>query len=168
MKRSDLGGLTCSLAGALAEVGDAWSLLIVKELMLRNRRFDGIAAQMGVSDSSLAARLKRLETHGVITRRAYQQRPVRYDYRLTQKGEELWPVLVALTGWGDRWQGRETPPLTYGCVACGAADARPHLACGGCGASLVPRTVTAIQSDDMRTERALRASAGTTGPAGSG
>lgn len=154
MKRSELGGLTCSLAGSLAEVGDAWSLLIVKELMLRNRRFDGIAAQMGVSDSSLASRLKRLEQLSIIERRAYQQRPTRYEYRLTPKGADLWPVLVALTSWGDRWQGRETPPLAYGCVACGVADSHPHLACEACGALLNPRTVTASQSDDMRAERA--------------
>lgn len=154
MKRSELGDLTCSLAGALAEIGDAWSLLVVKELMLRNRRFDGLAAQMGVSDSSLAARLKRLEALGIIERRAYQERPVRYEYRLTKKGEDLWPALVALTGWGDRWQGRETPPLTYGCVACGAADARPHFACESCGGLLDPRTVTASQSEEMQAERA--------------
>ncbi len=159
MKRSELGGLTCSLAGALAEVGDAWSLLIVKELMLRNRRFDGIAAQMGVSDSSLASRLKRLERLGIVERRTYQQRPTRYEYRLTEKGEGLWPVLVTLTGWGDRWQGRETPPLTYGCVACGVADAHPHLACEACGELLNPRAVTAAQSDDMQADRARRANA---------
>lgn len=160
MKRSELGGLICSLAGALAEVGDAWSLLIVKELMLRNRRFDGIAAQTSMSESSLASRLKRLERLGIVERRAYQQRPVRYDYRLTAKGEGLWPVLVTLTGWGDRWQGRETPPLTYGCVACGAADTRPHLACESCGTLLNPRAVTATQSDAMRTERANLATKG--------
>lgn len=154
MKRRELGALTCSLAGALAEVGDAWSLLVVKELMLRNRRFDGLAAQMGVSDSSLAARLKRLEALGIIERQAYQERPVRYEYRLTRKGEDLWPTLVALTGWGDRWQGRETPPLTYGCVACGAADARPHLTCESCGERLTPRAVTAFQSEEMQAERA--------------
>ncbi|WP_337188303.1 helix-turn-helix domain-containing protein [Phenylobacterium sp.] len=154
MKRSELGGLTCSLAGALAEIGDAWSLLVVKELMLRNRRFDGLAAQMGVSDSSLAARLKRLETLGIVERRAYQERPVRYEYRLTRKGEDLWPTLVALTGWGDRWQGRETPPLTYGCVACGVADARPHLTCESCGDHLTPRAVVAVQSEAMQAERA--------------
>lgn len=154
MKRSELGGLTCSLAGALAEVGDAWTLLIVKELMLRNRRFDGIAAQMGVSDSSLASRLKRLERLGIVERRAYQNRPVRHEYRLTAKGQDLWPALVALTGWGDRWQGRETPPLTYGCIACGVSDARPHLACEACGELLGPGAVAPTQSEAMRTERA--------------
>lgn len=157
MKRSELGGLTCSLAGALAEVGDPWSLLIVKELMLRNARFDGIAAQTGVSESSLAIRLKRLEGFGIVERRAYQQRPARYEYRLTEKGLGLWPTLVTLTTWGDRWQGRETPPLTYGCVTCGVADAQPHLACQGCGAPLGPRQVAAIQSNDMKAERARRA-----------
>ena len=157
MKRTELGDLTCSLAGALAEVGDAWSLLIVKELMLRNRRFDGIAAQMGVSDSSLASRLRRLEDLGIVARRAYQARPVRYEYRLTAKGEGLWPVLVTLTTWGDRWQGRETPPLAYGCVACGAPDARPHLACEACGERLEPRAVAATQSPEMLADRARRA-----------
>lgn len=157
MKRSELGELTCSLAGALAEVGDAWSLLIVKELMLRNRRFDGIVAQTGASESSLATRLKRLEELGIVERRAYQQRPTRHEYRLTPKGEGLWPVLVALTVWGDRWQGRETPPLTYGCVACGVVDARPHLACEACGTLLEPRAVTANLSADMQAERAERA-----------
>ena len=156
MKRSELGGLTCSLAGALAEVGDAWSLLIVKELMLRNRRFDGIAAQMGVSDSSLASRLKRLEGLGIIERRPYQDRPVRHEYRLTEKGRELWPVLVTLTCWGDRWQGRETPPLSYGCMACGVTDAHPHLACETCGELLSPQGVTATQSEQMQAERAER------------
>jgi DNA-binding MarR family transcriptional regulator len=125
--------------------------------MLRNRRFDGIAAQMGVSDSSLASRLKRLEDLGIVERRAYQERPARHEYRLTPKGEGLWPVLVALTRWGDGWQGRKTPPLTYGCGACGVADARPHLACEACGAGLEPRTVTASRSDEMRRDRAERA-----------
>lgn len=156
MKRSELSSLTCSLAGALAEVGDPWSLLIVKELMLRNRRFDGIAAQMGVSDSSLAIRLKRMEKLGIIERRAYQERPIRYEYRLTAKGQDLWPILVSLTGWGDRWQGRETPPLTYGCVACGVADAHPHLACEACGELLNPRAVTARQSEQMQADRMER------------
>ena len=156
MKRSELGDLTCSLAGALAEVGDPWSLLIVKELMLRNRRFDGIAAQMGVSESSLAVRLKRMETLGIIERRVYQERPVRYEYRLTEKGQGLWPVLVTLTGWGDRWQGRETPPLAYGCVACGVADAHPHLSCEACGELLNPRVVMATQSEQMQADRMER------------
>jgi len=157
MKRSELGELNCALAGALAEVGDPWSLLIVKELMLRNTRFDGIAAQTGVSDSSLASRLKRLEALGIVERRVYQEHPVRYEYGLTEKGQDLWPTLVTLTTWGDRWQGRATAPLTYGCRACGVADARPQLACGACGGPIGPKRVTAIQSEGMKAERARRA-----------
>lgn len=156
MKRRELGDLTCSLAGSLALVGDPWSLLIVKELMLRNRRFDGIAAQTGISESSLAIRLKRLEKAGIIERRAYQERPARYEYRPTAQGLDLWPTLVALTGWGDRWLGRETPPLTYGCVRCGAQDAHPLLTCGCCGADLDPRSVTAVQSEEMQADRLAR------------
>jgi DNA-binding HxlR family transcriptional regulator len=156
MKRSELGGLVCNLASALAEVGDAWSLLIVKEIMLRNRRFDGIAAQTGISESALASRLKRLEDNGAIERRPYQERPTRYEYRLTEKGADLWPTLVALTGWGDRWSGRETAPLVYQCAVCGH-DAHPRLACEACGAALDPRTVAALQSGAMQEDRARRA-----------
>jgi DNA-binding HxlR family transcriptional regulator len=127
--------------------------------MLRNRRFDGIAAQTGISESGLATRLKRLERGGILERRAYQERPTRYEYRLTEKGADLWPTLVALTGWGDRWSGREAAPLVYQCNACGL-DAHPHLACEGCGAALDPRSVAAIQSTAMQAARAKRAEAG--------
>ena len=156
MKRRELGDLTCSLAAALAEVGDAWSLLIVKELMLRNRRFDGIASQTGISESSLAERLKRLEKAGIVERRAYQEKPARYEYRLTERGADLWPTLVTLTQWGDRWLGRDPRPLTYGCKACGAQDARPHLTCSCCDADLEPRSATAFQSSAMQADRAGR------------
>ena len=155
MKRSDLGELTCSLAGALAQVGDAWSLLIIKELMLRNRRFDGIAAQTGMSEGSLADRLKRLEDAGIVERQAYQDRPVRYEYRVTEKGADLWPTLVALTSWGDAWLGRKTPPMTYSCNACDH-DAHPHLACSSCGEALDAHSVSAIQSRAMRKDRESR------------
>jgi DNA-binding HxlR family transcriptional regulator len=157
MKRSELGDLTCSLAGSLAEIGDAWSLLIVKELMLKNRRFDGIAAQMGVSDSSLAERLKRLERAGIIQRHPYQTRPVRYEYRLTRKGEDLWPALVALTRWGDRWQRRGAPPLTFGCACCNTENTTISLACDACGTPLDPRSVVVGQSEEMLADRARRA-----------
>ena len=156
MKKRELGAITCSLAGALAEVGDAWSLLIIKEIMLRNRKFDGIAAQTGISESSLATRLKSLESAGIVERRAYQERPVRYEYRVTQRGADLWPALVALTSWGDRWLGRKTPPLTYECGAC-EHDARPHFACSHCGTGLQPETVVPVQSKAMQKDRASRA-----------
>ncbi len=145
MKRSEIGALTCALADALAEVGDPWSLLIIQELTLRNRRFDGIAAQTKMSESSLAASLKRLEKVGVVGRRPYQAHPPRYEYRLTSKGADLWSTLVALTGWGDRWQGRQTAPRSLCCTACGAA-AHPRLACASCGAALNPRAVNAVPS----------------------
>lgn len=156
MKRSELGDLTCSLAAALAEVGDAWCLLIIKEVMLRNGRFDGIAAQTGMSASSLAGRLKGLERAGILIRRAYQTRPTRHEYVLTKKGQGLWPVLQALTTWGDNWSGRSEPPLTYGCKCCGERDAQPKLVCTGCGSDMNARTATAVQSSAMQLARSAR------------
>lgn len=159
MKRSELAsGITCSLAAALSQIGDAWSLLIVKELMLCNRRFDGILAQTGIAESSLAARLKSLERAGVVEKRAYQQRPARYEYRLTKKGEALWPVLTTLTRWGDGWSAHKPPPLRYNCTCCGE-DAAPRLACTRCNAPLDARSVVAVQSRAMTTERKARAEA---------
>lgn len=155
MKKSELGDITCSLAGALAKVGDAWSLLIIKEILLRNRKFDGIAAQTGISESSLATRLKSLEAAGIVEKVAYQDRPVRHEYRVTECGADLWPTLVALTTWGDRWLGRRTPPLHYECSSC-AGDARPHLACTHCGSEVDAGSVRPVQSRTMLRDRAAR------------
>ena len=155
MKRSELADMPCSLAGALAEIGDAWSLMVIKELLLGNRRFEGIHAQTGMSSNSLAQRLKALEDHGAVSRRAYQDHPVRYEYTPTEKGISLWPVLVSLTQWGDRWVRKGAPPLSFGHRSCGH-DASPVVACTRCGAPMTARDADARMSAGMRRDRALR------------
>ncbi|HGY9625663.1 helix-turn-helix domain-containing protein [Pseudomonas juntendi] len=115
MKRSTLADRYCSIARSSAELTDAWSFVILREIFLSNRRFDGLQAQTGMSPRSLTLRLNDLMASGIIERAAYQDSPVRYEYRATDKGRDLWPVLVALKQWGDKWTGPwkgGEPPLT--------------------------------------------------------
>ena len=132
MSRADLASRTCTLARAIALVGDAWTLMILRELFLGNRRFDDFLRQSGMSSHLLAQRLKKLETEGVIQRRAYSERPPRYEYGLTEMGLELWPVIVAMKQWGDRWLGDGEPPVELVHKGCGKVT-RPHTACPECG-----------------------------------
>lgn len=95
---------SCTIANALAVVGERWSLLIVRELLLFGvTRFNDIQAHTGAPRQILAARLRALEEHGVLVRTPYQQHPARYDYRLTTAGAALRPVLTELGAWGERF-----------------------------------------------------------------
>ncbi len=93
----------CAVAQSLAVLRDSWDLLIVRDLARGRERFDQLADELHISRKVLTERLRRLEEHGLIERRAYQQAPTRYDYRLSAAGLALVPVLVAIQDWGDRW-----------------------------------------------------------------
>ncbi len=92
----------CAIAGTLDLVGDRWSLLLVRDLLFRGElRFADLAASAeGVPTNTLADRLRRLEESGVVVRRPYSERPLRYQYRLTERGRDLAPVLDAIATWG--------------------------------------------------------------------
>ena len=89
---NDYDRQVCSIAGALEVVGERWSLLIVRNVFLGLRRFDEIQANLGIARNVLQTRLKRLVEQGVLERVPYQERPPRYEYRLTEKGLDLWPT----------------------------------------------------------------------------
>lgn len=91
------------MAGALEVVGDRWALLLIRDLALGLRRYDELRASTGIPPATLAARLTHLVVVGLVERVRYQERPPRDEYRLTDKGLDLWPVTVALREWGDRW-----------------------------------------------------------------
>jgi len=131
----------CSIAAALTVIGEKWSLLVVRELALGVHRFDEIQANTGAPRDILTTRLRRLEEAGVLERRQYQERPVRFGYHLTAAGKELRPILLSLTAWGERW----TPQVNaYDWVHdCGATLELAHTcrACGGevTGSDVLPR-----------------------------
>ncbi|MGP4006716.1 winged helix-turn-helix transcriptional regulator [Streptomyces sp. 4N124] len=92
----------CSIADTLALVGEKYSLLVLREVCLGNGRFDQLVRNIGAPRDILATRLRRLVDAGILTKRAYSERPQRFEYRPTQAGLELEPVLITLMAWGDR------------------------------------------------------------------
>lgn len=103
MKPKSFAGMRCSIAGALEAIGDRWAILVLRDLAFGLHRYDDLRASLGIPTTTLAARLKHLETHGLVERVRYQDRPPRDEYRLTEKGRGLWKVTTALREWGDRW-----------------------------------------------------------------
>ena len=97
---ADLPGRPCPIAAALGLVGERWALLVVREIALGATRFGDIVAGTGAPRDRIAARLKALESAGIVARTPYHDGPVRYEYRLTDSGDALMPVLDALLEWG--------------------------------------------------------------------
>jgi DNA-binding HxlR family transcriptional regulator len=112
MYRKRFTGMNCSIARALDEVGEWWTLLIVRECTQGMRRFDEFQSELGIARNILASRLERLTQLGIIERFPLEDRANTDGYRLTLKGEELYPVLVALMQWGDRWLVPDGKPPT--------------------------------------------------------
>ncbi|MBX6355163.1 MAG: winged helix-turn-helix transcriptional regulator [Micromonosporaceae bacterium] len=100
MKRADLADADCGIAQALSVIGDWWTFLVVRDVAGGITRFDQLQRELGVSRRALAERLAGLVAHGVLEKRLYCDRPPRYDYLLTAKGEALLPALIALQEWG--------------------------------------------------------------------
>src|SRR6202050_1572932 len=92
----------CSIARALDIVGEKWALLAVREVFLGNRRFDEMIRRTGAPRDTLAARLRTLVASGILERRQYSEHPARYEYRLTEAGRDLYPVILSLLRWGDQ------------------------------------------------------------------
>lgn len=120
----------CTIASSLAVIGEKWSLLVIRELALGVHRFDAIQRNTGAPRDILATRLRRLESEGVVEKRLYEEHPPRYEYRLTQAGDELRPILLAIAEWGHKWTGEQTHrtwvhdcgaelDLQHTCAACG-------------------------------------------------
>lgn len=106
----------CPVSCTLDVLGDKWSLLVVRDLMRGKRRYaEFLDSPERIPTNILAERLKRLTALGVICAREYSQRPPRFAYQLTAKGEELRPIMRAMVDWGIRHAGgRQPPPMPIG------------------------------------------------------
>jgi len=127
--------MCCSVARTLDLVGEWWSLLILRDIFLGIRRFEDIRQDLGVSRKVLTERLDTLVSAGILSRQRYQERPERYEYWLTQKGTELYPVLLMLLKWGDRWVSLDGVPLELVHITCGQVT-QPVVICSQCGEEL--------------------------------
>mgnify|MGYP003601469384 FL=1 len=139
MRWEELEQQPCSLARTLSVVCDRWTLLVLRECFLGVRRFDEFEKRLGVTRHVLAERLKKLVEAGVLNKQAYQQRPLREEYRLTEKGHDLYPAVLALVSWGDQYMsGAEGAPIRHVHKACGH-EVRGVLVCSECGEPLTAR-----------------------------
>ena len=101
MKWDELGTEDCPVARGLSVIGDRWTMLVLRDCFLGIRRFDDMQSRLGITRHVLADRLRKLETSGVLRREKYQDRPERFEYRLTERGKALYPVLISLIAWAE-------------------------------------------------------------------
>jgi DNA-binding HxlR family transcriptional regulator len=143
VERKSFAGMHCSVAQCLEVVGEWWSMLIVRDVFLGVRRFDDFQERLGISRNILNQRLHRLVETGVLEKVPYSEHPPRYEYRLTGKGRDLWPVLTAMRQWGDRYAAPAGPPLQVVHEGCGRiAEMVPT--CSVCGDPVGPRDARAV------------------------
>ena len=144
MLHSDYPGQTCSIARSLEAVGERWTLLILRDVLLGTTRFDDLVDGLGITRTVLARRLDHLVEEGVLERRRYQERPERFAYTPTAKGRALSGVLTALMQWGDAYYPHpDGPPRLMLHRDCGG-PLHQELTCAACHRSVGPGEVDAV------------------------
>ncbi len=112
MRRTSFSDMSCSIARCLEQVGDWWTLLIVREAFFGTRRFGEFQSHLGIAPNVLSARLHGLVQHGILQAVAESENGRVLDYRLTDKGRDLFPIVIAMLQWGDRHApAPEGPPV---------------------------------------------------------
>ena len=115
MKSKDFDGMNCSIATVMGALGDRWGIMIMRDILLGLQRYDQLKQASPITHATLSDRLKNLEMQGLIEKRLYQQRPERYEYIATEKGQDVALVMLAMLQIGDKWklQHSERPPLNF-------------------------------------------------------
>ncbi len=150
MRWTDVGMLDCTIARTLSVIGDRWTLLVLRDAFLGTRRFEAFQSSLGITRHRLADRLRKLVEHGVLRRERYQEAPARFEYRLTEKGRDLYGVIVMIAGWGDKHMaGKKGPPVERVHRRCGHVTAL-RLACDHCGDVVTARDMMARPSKAYR------------------
>lgn len=128
----------CSIARTLSVIGDRWTMLILRDAFLRIRKFEDFQKDLGISRQRLSERLKKLVDEGVLKRTAYQSGPTRFEYCLTAKGLDLYPVIMAMVNWGDKYLDKGMgAPMLYKHTKCDHYFTA-QLSCSECGEVLSP------------------------------
>ncbi|MET0387904.1 MAG: helix-turn-helix domain-containing protein [Polyangiales bacterium] len=140
MERKSFEDMRCSVAQCLEIVGEWWTMLVIRDAFLGVRRFDELQTRLGIARNVLAQRLGKLVEAGILEKRPYQEHPPRYDYVLTPKGRDLWPVLTTLRQWGDKHAAPHGAPIEVVHEKCGHVGAWA-LQCTHCGEPVTHRDV---------------------------
>jgi DNA-binding HxlR family transcriptional regulator len=141
MRWEELDQQPCSLARTLAVVGDRWTLLILRDCFLGVRRFDAFERRLGITRHVLTDRLKKLVSYGILYKSPYQERPLREEYRLSEKGLELHPVIMSLVSWGDKHMSDDRgAPIIHIHKTCGH-QMHPTTNCSECGETITAKDI---------------------------
>jgi DNA-binding HxlR family transcriptional regulator len=142
MRWNQIDTMTCSVARTLSVVGDRWTMLIIRDAFLGIRRFDEMQRDLRLTPHRLSDRLRKLVHEGILKRAQYQEHPRRFEYRLTEKGIDLYPLIVAMIEWGDRWMaGSAGVPVELVHRPCGHSI-KPQLVCPRCSSKITPREMS--------------------------
>ncbi len=158
MKRVSFCDIPCPVAQTLELVGEWWTLLIVREAFLGRRRFVEFQQHLGIARNVLSSRLRKLVAEGILERRASQTDAREGEYRLTPKGRDLMPVLLALAQWGEKWIYEGKSPLRYQNRHTGS-ELAPLAAHDRDGVQLGPRDLEIVRLDEPDTDRPIASAA---------
>lgn len=139
----------CSVARTVEVVGERWTMLILREAFLGVKRFDHIQRDLGIARNILSDRLGKLVDQEILEKRRYSERPPRYEYRLTAKGRDLYPIVVTLMQWGDKYTAPGGAPVILVHDECGAVTS-PLLTCDGCGKPVHALNVHPVHGPGLR------------------
>jgi DNA-binding HxlR family transcriptional regulator len=134
VRHAELAEKECAMARTWAVIGERWTMMVLRECFRGVRRFDDIQTKLQLGRNILSERLQMLVEEGILDRQQYQTNPVRHEYRLTEKGEDLYPVLLAMLRWGNKYKV-EVPPLQLMHKNCGKIM-QPVTVCDGCEAEI--------------------------------
>jgi DNA-binding HxlR family transcriptional regulator len=144
MRRASFDAMNCSIARSLEVIGEWWTLLILRDAFFGITRFEEFQERLGIARNVLSARLDTLVEHGVMERRVYDEARGRADYKLTEKGKALWPVLTTLRQWGDEWVvGKDAAPIEMVHTTCGE-HTTAELTCSHCHEPLERRELELV------------------------
>lgn len=150
MRWADIGEEVCSVSRSLSVVGDKWTLLIIRSAFLGARKFSDFQSEIGMTRHRLSDRLGKLVDDEVFVKVEYQNNPVRYEYRLSPKGVELYPIIMSLVKWGDKWMaGEDGKPMEYIHKTCGS-NVMPVLTCPACADEVDPREMSVVPGPALK------------------
>ena len=147
--------LDCSVARTLEHIGERWTFMVLRDAFYGVRRFDDFQTSLGVARNILTKRLTKLVDAGIMCREPYQEHPLRYEYRLTEKGRDLVPILTSLLAWGDKWEADE-PPVRLIHTTCGNVMHSQGV-CSECGGEINAFNLLLDPVPQIVVERALKA-----------
>jgi DNA-binding HxlR family transcriptional regulator len=156
MQRTSFRDMSCSIARSVDVAGEWWTPLVLRDIWMGRTRFEEIQQNLDISRKLLADRLDTLVRERVVGRKRYQDRPPRYEYLLTEKGEELMVVLLALLSWGDRWTAKRAgPPMLMRHEGCGEL-VEAEVRCSSCDEPLRAREVMLEPGPGLKMGRGAR------------